>query len=85
MTSREENSALEDLQKLLTRDLSKEDLDALFKGIRDAELVFDSAQEWTGRLVAEVRRRDVPWSKLEEETGVPKATLDRRSEWKRKQ
>lgn len=76
---------MEDLQKLLARDLSREELPSLFKGIRDSELVFDSAQEWTGRLVAEVRRRNVPWSKLEEETGVPKATLDRRSEWKRKQ
>ncbi|HEX5812278.1 MAG TPA: hypothetical protein VFY38_09270 [Pseudonocardia sp.] len=80
MTSREESSALEFLQRLLVSDLSKVDLDELYEGIRASELVFDQAQVWTGRLVAEVRRRpNVSWSQVEEATGIPKATLDRRA------
>ncbi|MBW0090511.1 hypothetical protein I4I73_21340 [Pseudonocardia sp. KRD-184] len=80
MTSREESEALMNLQELLARDLSKVSLDELYQGIKESELVFDQAQVWTGRLVAEVRRRpNVSWSKVEEATGVPKATLDRRA------
>lgn len=69
-----------DLQKLLASDLSKAKPDELFGGIKESELVFDSAQTWTGRLVAEARRRNIPWSQLEAETGVSKATLDRRAQ-----
>lgn len=61
-------------------DLSKATAEQLFAGIRESELVYDSAQEWTGRLVAEARRRGIPWSQLTGETKVPKATLDRRAE-----
>lgn len=71
---------MEFLQRLLVSDLSKVDLDELYEGIRASELVFDQAQVWTGRLVAEVRRRpNVSWSQVEEATGIPKATLDRRA------
>jgi hypothetical protein len=71
---------LEFLQRLLASDLSKADLDELYEGIKASELVFDQAQVWTGRLVAELRRRPgVSWRQVEEATGVPKATLDRRA------
>lgn len=71
---------MRNLQELLASDLSKADLEELYQGIKESELVFDQAQKWTGRLVAEVRRRpDVSWAKVVEATGVPKATLDRRA------
>lgn len=78
MTSREESKALIELQELLARDLSKVTPDELFEGIKAAELTFDQAQTWSGRLAAEARRRNISWSKLVEATEVPKATLDRR-------
>jgi hypothetical protein len=85
VTSREEQNALIDLQKLLASDLSKADRDTLIQGVRDSELVFDEAQTWTGRLVAELRRRsaesgdELSWPQLEKLTGVPKGTLIRRA------
>jgi hypothetical protein len=79
VTSREEQNALDNLQELLAKDLSKVSNDDLFEGIRAAELTFDKAQEWSGRLVAEAKRREIPWSQLTEATGRPKSTLDRRT------
>ncbi|MEV1295748.1 hypothetical protein [Pseudonocardia sp. NPDC049635] len=79
MTTGEERSALDDLRSLLASDLSGVEPDALYAGIRASELVFDSAQQWTGRLVAELRRREIPWSQIEAATEVPKSTLDRRA------
>lgn len=69
------------LQQLLAGDLSKEDPATLVAGVREAELVFDKAQEWSGRLIAELRRRgDLSWPVLEKLTGVPKGTLIRRAQ-----
>uniref|UniRef100_UPI0032987720 hypothetical protein n=1 Tax=Salmonella enterica TaxID=28901 RepID=UPI0032987720 len=51
----------------------------LFRGIREAEQIQRDARGWTGRLVEEARRREIPWSRLEGETGAPKSTLHRRT------
>lgn len=67
------------LQELLARDLSKVDEEELVAGIRDAELAFRKSQEWSGRLVAEMKRRDVSWSQLVALTGVAQTTLTRRA------
>ena len=79
MTSREEQKALTDLQKLLASDLSKTDLETLLEGVKEAELVFDKAQEWSGRLVAELKRRGLSWPVLAKMTGVPQTNLIRRA------
>lgn len=82
VTSREGRAALEDLRQLLASDLSKADVDRLVAGVRQAELLFDEAQQWSGRLVAELRRRDDPrtasWSLLSRLTDVPPTTLRNR-------
>lgn len=81
MTSREEQTALIDLQKLLASDLSKVDQETLIRGVMDAEMVFDEAQKWSGRLIAELKRRlNLSWPVLEKLTGVPKGTLIRRAQ-----
>lgn len=67
------------LQELLARDLSKVDAEELVAGIRDAELTYRKSQEWSGRLVAEMKRRDVSWSQLVALTGVAQTTLTRRA------
>lgn len=70
------------LQELLGGDLSKASRDALVDGVRQAELLFDQAQVWSGRLIAELRRRgeSVPpsWAELSKMTGVPSTTLRNR-------
>ncbi|MGL5910937.1 MAG: hypothetical protein ACRCZP_13095 [Phycicoccus sp.] len=81
MTSREGRTALEDLRKLLASDLSTADPERLAAGVRAAELLFDEAQHWSGRLIAEMRRREDPpssWAKLSQLTGVPPTTLRNR-------
>lgn len=81
VTSREGRDALEDLRELLDSDLSKADSERLVAGIQSAELLFDEAQHWCGRLVAELRRRENPppsWAKLSGMTSVPPTTLRNR-------
>jgi hypothetical protein len=78
VTSREESAALEHLIRLLASDLSKADLDEITDGIREAEMTTDRGPIWSGKLVAELRRRGVSWSRLVELTGVPQTTLVRR-------
>lgn len=68
---------MDNLRRLLASDLSKATDEELFAGMRDALLGLAKGREWVGRLVAEARRRDIPWSRLEGETGKRKATLDR--------
>lgn len=80
VTSGEENTALKNLQELLASDLSTAELDALVGGIRDAEMTFDRAQEWSGLLIAELKRRGVSWSQLVEMTRLPQTTLYRRAQ-----
>jgi hypothetical protein len=80
VTSREEQNALNDLQKLLASDLSEASQERLIEGVQSAELAFDKAQEWSGRLVATLKRRhNLSWPVLEKLTGVPKGTLIRRA------
>lgn len=70
-----------DLQKLLASDLSKADREALIQGVRNAELAFDNAQQWSGRLIAVLKQHhDLSWPVLERLTGVPKGTLIRRAQ-----
>lgn len=78
MTSREESAALIDLRELLASDLSKLPPEKLAEGVRAAELVFDEAQRWSGRLIAELRRRDMSWSEVSELTDVAPTTLRNR-------
>lgn len=81
VTSREEQNALNDLQELLASDLSKASQERLIEGVQHAELVFDEAQKWSGRLVAELKRRgDLSWPALARLTGVSKGTLIRRAQ-----
>jgi hypothetical protein len=80
VTSREDRVAMQNLQELLAADLAAADLDAILGGIRDAEHTFDRAQEWSGRLIAELRRRDLSWSRLVTLTGLPQTTLWRRAQ-----
>jgi hypothetical protein len=81
VTSREEQNALIDLQKLLASDLSRADQETLIDGVRSAELAFDKAQEWSGRLVAALKQHHgLSWPALERLTDVPKGTLIRRAQ-----
>lgn len=81
MTSREGSDALIHVRELLGSDLSKVPEEELVAGVREAELLFDEAQEWSGRLVAELRRRSDPppsWAVLARLTKVPPTTLRNR-------
>jgi hypothetical protein len=80
VTSREENNALQNLTDLLASDLSKADEETLLAGIRDAEMTYDKAQEWSGRLIAELKSRDtMSWPAIARATEVPHPTLIRRA------
>ena len=70
---------MEHLRSLLASDLSQVSDEELFRGIRESEAVQLDARTWTGRLVEEARRREIPWSQLEVATGRDKTTLDRRT------
>lgn len=80
VTSSEEHNALKNLTELLASDLSKVDPEELLAGVRDAEMAFDKSQEWSGKLVAELKRRDLSWPVLAKLTGVPQTTLIRRAQ-----
>ncbi len=70
-----------DLQKLLASDLSKVDQETLIKGVTDSEMMLDEARKWSGRLIAELKRRGgLSWPALEKLTGVSKGTLIRRAQ-----
>lgn len=68
------------LADLLAKDLTTVDPEELAAGIRDAELTGDQAPEWSGRLIAELRRRNVSWSTIVKLTGLPQTTVWRRAE-----
>jgi hypothetical protein len=69
---------LTDLSELLARDLSAVDTEELAAGIRDAEATRDAAARWSGRLLRELRRREVSWSQIVALTGLPQTTAHRR-------
>ncbi len=70
---------MDHLRKLLAGDLSKATPEELADGVREAELLFDKAQLWSGRLITELRGRggDTPtsWGELNKLTGVGSSTL----------
>lgn len=82
VTSREESAALSHLRELLARDISTAPIEELADGVREAELLFDKAQLWAGRLIAEMRSRGEPvpksWAELAKLTDVPPTTLRNR-------
>lgn len=80
MTSREENTALQNLTDLLASDLAEADEETLIAGVRDAEWMSDQAPKWSGKLIAELKRRgNLSWPAMERATGVSKGTLIRRA------
>ena len=66
------------VRDLLARDLSKVAPDEIAEGIREGELLFDECQTWVGRLVAELKRRELSWADISRLTGVPPTTLRNR-------
>lgn len=81
MTNREELAALAHLEDLLQRDLSKASEIDLIQGIRDAELLYEAAPQWSGRLLAQLYRNgERSWPDIADMTGVPRTTAYRRAE-----
>ena len=80
MTSREEQAALTNLAELLIRDLSQVDRAALVRGIKQAELVHDSAHAWSGRLLAVLYRSGASWPEIARLTELSVTTAWRRAE-----
>jgi hypothetical protein len=67
------------LADLLAQDLKTVETDELLAGVRDAEKTGNEVLGWSARLVQELRAREIPWSHLVRETGVPQTTLWRRA------
>lgn len=63
------------LADLLARDLPTVETDELVAGVKDARTAEETLLRDTGRLVRELRARDLSWSKLVALTGVPQTTL----------
>ena len=78
IAGREETAALEHLRRLLAEDLSKVKPEELAQGVREGELLFDESQQWVGRLVAELRRRNLSWADIHRLTGLAPTTLRNR-------
>lgn len=85
VTSREGRGALENLRELLDSDLSTVPREQLEDGVRQAELLFDEAQVWGGRLISELRTRQsqktglgLSWAEISNATDVPPTTLRNR-------
>ena len=79
MTSREESAALEHLNELSASDLSKVPDEDLVTGVCNAEMAIERAPAWSGRFIAELKRRH-SWSELVKLTGLPQTTLHRRAQ-----
>lgn len=80
MTSREESRALQHLINLLAGDLSKADIAEIVAGVQEAEMTAERGPQWSGRLIAELRRRNLSWGELVRLTGLPQTTLVRRAQ-----
>lgn len=80
MTSREEREALINLEKRLTGDLSQLTNEDLASLALDAELVTEKGPEWSGRLIALMKRRGLSWTDIVKLTGIPQTTLFRRAQ-----
>jgi hypothetical protein len=70
--------ALIGLAELLRRDLSQIDPDALVQGIKQAELVHDSAPEWSGRLLAVLHWSGASWPEIARLTELSVTTVPAR-------
>lgn len=72
---------LRDLHLLLASDLDEATPEALIQGVKDAETCVSKGPEWTGRLVAQLKKRHgLSWLELQRLTGAKKGTLIRRAE-----
>lgn len=79
VTSREESAALNYLNELSASDLSKLSDEELVEGVRSGEMAFERGPVWSGRFIAELKRRH-SWSELVELTGLKQTTLHRRAQ-----
>jgi transcriptional regulator of acetoin/glycerol metabolism len=78
VTSREEQAALVKLRELLGADLSQVSPEELVEAIKMAELVYDSAPEWSARLLEALHSTGKSWPEIAKMTGVPQTTAFRR-------
>lgn len=67
------------LAELLASDISTAPDETVVAGILEAKMAAARAPEWTGELVAELKRRGFSWSQLVKLTGVPQTTLARQA------
>jgi hypothetical protein len=79
VTSREESAALSQLNELSATDLSKVSDEELLAGVRTSEMAFERSPLWSGRFIAELKRRH-SWSEIVKMTGLPQTTLHRRAQ-----
>jgi hypothetical protein len=68
---------MQDVIDLALSDLSTADQERLVAGVTWAESAARSGADWSGRMIAELRRRGLSWSQLVVLTGVPQTTLYR--------
>lgn len=80
MTSREEQTALTGLTRLLASDLSKASDEDLIAGIRQAETVNEAAPEWSGRFLAALHHAGKSWPQIARLTGIKQTTAYRRAQ-----
>ena len=71
---------MQDVIDLALGDLSTADQAQLVAGVTWAESAARSGADWSGRMIAELRRRGVSWSQLVKLTGVPQTTLFRHAQ-----
>jgi hypothetical protein len=80
VSSEEEPRVLLDLHLLLTSDLDDASAETLIQGVKDAERCMSHGPQWSGQLVAKLKRRHgLSWPALARLTGVSKGTLIRRA------
>lgn len=68
------------LARLLASDLSQISAEDLIQGIQQAELILNSAPEWSGRLLAALHRSGKSWPQIAKLTGLSQSTAHRRAE-----
>jgi hypothetical protein len=71
---------MQDVIDLALGDLSVAEQEQLVAGVIWAEAAARGGAEWSGRLIAELRRRGVSWSRLVTLTGIPQTTLFRHAQ-----
>lgn len=68
---------MEDLLRLLARDPMTVAPADLAAGVRAITAVTEHRQDWSGRLIAAMRRHGMTWDEIEETTGIPVGTAHR--------